>query len=182
MPLPFLEPAVFLAGTGVPDWLTVADRRCGCVEHAEAFSAMPIRVCGRGGRCPAHIRDERAFSCHPRVCRNFAGVERTGPRSVGRRKRGQAPFAGTALRVFAQRSLSPFPPAFLAICWPEVLLDAALIADDPSRLSEYYRVLGEVDRGEWRRRSTAWPLAPPGAGRFYRAIFAASASCGTTGQ
>ena len=36
-------------------------------------------------------------------------------------------------------------PAFLGHLLVELLLDAALIADDPSRLSEYYRVLGEVD-------------------------------------
>ena len=28
--LPFLDRPYFVAGTAVPDWLTVADRRCGC--------------------------------------------------------------------------------------------------------------------------------------------------------
>jgi hypothetical protein len=35
--------------------------------------------------------------------------------------------------------------AFLGHLLTEVLLDAALVADDPARLTEYYRVLQEVD-------------------------------------
>ena len=36
-------------------------------------------------------------------------------------------------------------PAFLGHLLVELLLDAALVADDPSRLTEYCRVLEEVD-------------------------------------
>jgi hypothetical protein len=38
-------------------------------------------------------------------------------------------------------------PAFLGHLLLEVLLDAALIADDPDRLTEYYRVLDAIDAG-----------------------------------
>ena len=38
-------------------------------------------------------------------------------------------------------------PAFLGHLLVEILLDAALIADDPGRLTEYYQALNEVDCG-----------------------------------
>ena len=53
-----------------------------------------------------------------------------------------------------------FRPAFLGHILVEILLDAALIADDPGRLDAYYAAHDAVD-GQWSRRpSTAWPGVP----------------------
>ena len=38
-------------------------------------------------------------------------------------------------------------PAFLGHLLVEVLLDDALIAEQPERLTEYYRILGGIDPG-----------------------------------
>ena len=99
-----------------------------------------------------------------------------------------------ATRAFAETSLeltvrvrdalggeTGLRPAFLGHLLVELLLDAALIADDPGRLD---RVLPRVGRG--RRPAGRGGRQPHGApadraaGRRSSSCFAANASCGIT--
>ena len=127
--LPFLEQPYFLAGTGVPDWLTVADRSLRLrSRNVEPFSDDPDPcVAGVAGGVLRHLGDDARFH---------------------------------ATRAFAETSLeltvrvrdvlgaeAGLRPAFLGHLLVELLLDAALATDDPAQLTEYYRVLGQLDRG-----------------------------------
>ncbi len=125
--LPFLDQPYFLAGTGVPDWLTVADRPV----RMRTKLAEPLR--DHEDPCTAavaagvlqHLRDDARFHATRAFVetsmeltvriRDFFGVE-TGMR-----------------------------PAFLGHLLTELLLDAVLAADDLNRLTEYYRILASID-------------------------------------
>ena len=124
--LPFLDRPPFVAGTGVPDWLTVIDRRVRLrARHAEAFCDDPDPcVAAVAAGVLQHLRDDARFH----ASRAFA--ETSLELTVRVR---DALGADTGMR-----------PAFLGHLLVELLLDAALVADDPERLTEYYRVLGEV--------------------------------------
>jgi len=125
--LPFLDQPYFLAGTGVPDWMTVADRPARLrSRHAELFQgdADPCVAAVAGGVLQ-HLRDDAHFH-------------------------GTRAFAETSLElaVRVRDALAAEPgmrPAFLGHLLVELLLDDALIAEQPDRLTEYYRILGEVD-------------------------------------
>jgi hypothetical protein len=127
--LPFLDQPYFLAGTGVPDWLTVADRPLRLrSKHAEALRDDPDPcVAAVAGGILQHLRDDACFH-------------------------GTRTFAETSLELTVRvRDVlggeTGMRPAFLGHLLLELLLDAALIADDPDRLTQYYRVLAEVDSG-----------------------------------
>jgi len=122
-----LDRPYFLAGTCVPDWLSVADRSLRLKSrHAEAY-------CGDGDPAVAelsagvlqHLRDDAQFHA---------------PRA----------FAETSLELAARvrdalGDETEMRPAFLGHLLTELLLDAALIADAPERLTEYYRVLESIN-------------------------------------
>jgi hypothetical protein len=125
--LPFLDRPYFLAGTGVPDWLTVVDRQTRLrSKHAAAFQndPDPCLVAVASGVLQ-HLRDDARFH----ETRTFAETSLELTARVRDALGGE-----TGLR-----------PAFLGHLLTELLLDAALVADDPARLTEYYRVLEEVD-------------------------------------
>ena len=125
--LPFLNRPYFVAGTAVPDWLTVADRKVRLrSKHVEAFleDADPC-VAEVAGGILQHLRDDARFH----ATRAFAETSLELTVAVRDALAGE-----TGLR-----------PAFLGHLLVELLLDAALVADDPSRLTEYERVLEEVD-------------------------------------
>ena len=125
--LPFLDRPYFVAGTGVPDWLTVADRRVRIrSKHAEAFlnDADPCTAEVAAGALQ-HLRDDTRFH----ETRSFAETSLELTARVRDALGGE-----TGLR-----------PAFLGHLLTELLLDAALIADDPGRLTEYYQVLDQLD-------------------------------------
>lgn len=124
--LPFLDRPYFVAGTGVPDWLVVADRAVRLrTKHAEPFlEDQDSSVASLAGGILRHLSDDARFH----ASRAFAET------SLAMTVRVRDVLGGeTGLR-----------PAFLGHLLVEVLLDAALIADNPDRLTEYYRVLGEV--------------------------------------
>jgi hypothetical protein len=125
--LPFLDRPYFLAGTAVPDWLAVADRQLRLrSKHAEAFLGdADSGVADVAGGILQHLRDDAQFH----ATRAFA--ETSLELTVAAR---DALGGETGLR-----------PAFLGHLLLELLLDAALIADDPGRLGEYCRVLETVD-------------------------------------
>jgi hypothetical protein len=125
--LPFLDNPYFVAGTGVPDWLTVADRQTRVrLKQAQLFVADPDpRVAAVAGGTAQHIRDDLRFHA-------------------------TRAFAETTLELAAQarRMLDAdlgFRAGFLAHLLVEVLLDATLIADQPGRLESYYLALETVD-------------------------------------
>jgi hypothetical protein len=147
--LPFLDRPYFLAGTAVPDWLAVADRPLRLrSKHAEPFCSDPdpcIAEVAAGVR--QHLRDDARFH----ETRAFAET------SLELVARSRDALAGeTGLR-----------PAFLGHLLVELLLDAALIADNHGRLTEYYRVLDEID-ARWVEAAVN-RMAPRPTGRL--AIF-----------
>lgn len=124
---PFLDRPYFMAGTAVPDWLTVADRKVRLrSKHAAPLLAdadpLVVEVIAGGLqhlRDDAHFHETRAFV---ETCWELTG------------------------RVRDVLGGDPgMRPAFLGHLLTEVLLDAALIAEDADRLECYYRVLDEVD-------------------------------------
>jgi hypothetical protein len=127
--LPFLDRPYFMAGTGVPDWLTVADRPLRLrSRQAEAFRDDPDPlVAAVAGGILRHLRDDAQFH----ATRAFAETSLEMTVMVRDALGGE-----TGLR-----------PAFLGHLLTELLLDAVLVADDPGRLTEYYRVLGQIDPG-----------------------------------
>jgi hypothetical protein len=168
--LPFLNRPNFMAGTGVPDWLMVADRQVRLrSKHVEA-------ILGKMGT--GHSQDG-----------GFVGYEQVGLEPVPifsevaagilQHLRDDAQFHRT--RAFAETSLAMtveardalgretgLRPFFLGHLLVEVLLDSALIADDPDRLSTYYRVLERVD-GE-RIQAAVNRMAPRPTRRLARFI------------
>jgi hypothetical protein len=124
---PFLDDPYFAAGTGVPDWLSVVDRRVRVrPKRAEAFveDADPcVASVARG--VLQHVRDDLHFH----ETRAFAEL------SLG---------LTASVRELLDAE-SGFRPNFLGHLLVEVLLDASLAAEAPDRVEAYYRVLDSVD-------------------------------------
>lgn len=127
--LPFLEgDPYFVAGTAVPDWMSVADRpvrvRAKLAEPLAAETSDPMIRSVAGGALQ-HLRDDDWFH----GSRGFAEV--TGELT-------------TAFR----RCLGPehpMPCGFLGHIVTELLLDAQLIARYPAALDRYYDCLDAID-------------------------------------
>lgn len=123
----YVDDPYFLAGTAVPDWLNVVDRR--------------VRVRSRQA-------EPHCASADPRTARLAAGIMQ--------HHRDDAWFHGT--QAFAELSLTlcqltrrdlgtddGFRPHFLGHILVELLLDAALIAEAPQQLEDYYQAFDQVD-------------------------------------
>lgn len=119
----FVDDPYFLAGTAVPDWLNVVDRK----------------VRARSRQAAMFVED-----ADPRLARIAAGIVQ--------HHRDDAWFHGTP--AFAELSLEfsrmlrgrlpddeGFRPHFLGHILVEILLDAALIADNPPALETYYAAM-----------------------------------------
>jgi len=125
--LPFLDRPYFAAGTGVPDWLTVADRKVRPrSKHVLPFmEAAEANTAAVAGGILQHLRDDARF--HETRAFVETSLELTG-------------------RV---RDLlgaeSGFRPHFLGHFLVEVLLDASLVAENTGKMEEYYQVLEAVD-------------------------------------
>jgi hypothetical protein len=125
--LPFRDRPCFLAGTCVPDWLSVADRRLRLrSKHIEPFRRNddPCTAEVAAGVLQ-HLQDDARFH----ETRAFAETSLTLTAHARDALDGE-----TGLR-----------PAFLGHLLTEVLLDAALIADGQEGLIEYYHVLDRLD-------------------------------------
>jgi hypothetical protein len=126
----FLDRPYFAAGTAVPDWLTVADRKVRLrSKHVEPSceDADPI-VAEVAGGILRHLEDDARFH----ETRSFA----------------ETSLAMTALVRDALGGEMGLRPAFLGHLLVELLLDDALVADAPERLTEYYRALDAVDAAQ----------------------------------
>jgi hypothetical protein len=123
----FIDDPYFLAGTAVPDWLNVVDRR--------------VRV--RSKQAQLHVD-----SADPRTARVAAGIVQ--------HCRDDDWFHGT--RAFAELSLElchllkaelpaddGFRPHFVGHILVEILLDSALISDDPQLLDGYYAAMESLE-------------------------------------
>jgi hypothetical protein len=118
----------FIAGTAVPDWMSVADRPVRVrAKLAEALLTMPLEPAmehvARGAL--QHLHDDGWFHATP------AFHEVT-----------------TALALRFRQALGPehpLPCGFLGHIVCELLLDAALIERHPDELARYYEQLTRVD-------------------------------------
>jgi hypothetical protein len=117
----------FLAGTAVPDWLTVCDRHCRVrAKIVEDFfdDADPVTAAVARGAVQ-HIRDDTRFHESQAFVESMVAMTTLARRVLG--------------------SETGFRPAFLGHLLVEVLLDAELTNRDPHRLDRYYRLLDQVD-------------------------------------
>ena len=125
--LKFLDRPWFAASTGIPDWLTVCDRRVRMrTKHATPFlqDADPTVVAVAGGVIQ-HLEDDAWFH----TTRTFAETS-------------------LAITVLARDALDGergLRPSFLGHLLTEVLLDAVLIAQHPQELARYYALLDQID-------------------------------------
>lgn len=122
-----LQDPLVLAGTAVPDWLCVVDRRVRVTSRGAArfLGAADSRVAAVAAGIVQHHRDDDWFhgtsafselsSRFTLEARDFLGCE------------------------------EGFRASFLGHILVEILLDAALIAEAPQRLEAYYRALESLD-------------------------------------
>jgi hypothetical protein len=125
----FLDRPYFLAGTALPDWLSVVDRRV----RLRARQVHPFAV-GSGGPAAElaagvlqHLDDDDWFHNTPA----FA-------------------VASAQLTILIRQALPAddgHRPAFLGHILTEMLLDAVLIEREPERLTRYYAALSQLDAG-----------------------------------
>jgi hypothetical protein len=125
--LRFLENPYFLAGTALPDWLSVVDRHARVTsKSAQRFvdhdDAVLVAV-ARGAI--QHHRDDDWFHRTPAFLHLNLELSR----------------AIRALLVGDEG----FRPSFLGHILVEILLDAVLIEEAPSALAEYYRLLDSLN-------------------------------------
>lgn len=128
----FLDDAYFLAGTAVPDWLSVVDRRVRARSRlAEPWvDASDPQVAAVARGIMQHHHDDQWFH------QTLAFAELSLQFTVAIRDRLQ------------EESRQPEPglrPSFLGHILVEILLDAALMHDQPSLLDDYYRAIDGLD-------------------------------------
>lgn len=123
----FTHRPYFLAGTAVPDWLNVVDRRVR-VRTKQALpwtaDADPV-VAELAAGIVQHHRDDGWFH----ETRAFTELS----------------WQLTTLVRDALPGDEGFRPSFLGHILVELLLDAELIAEDPARLDDYYAALDALD-------------------------------------
>ncbi|QDU77772.1 hypothetical protein Pan97_48510 [Bremerella volcania] len=124
---PFLDQPYFLAGTAVPDWLNVVDRKC----RARSKKALPL--CESSDAMEAQVA--AGIVQHHADDDWFHRTEEFNRLQWDFTKR---------IRDFLGKD-SGLRPSFLGHILVELLLDSALIEDDPDELDAYYAALKEVD-------------------------------------
>lgn len=123
----FLDRPEFVAGTAVPDWLSVADRKVRFrPKQLEPWRNDPDpRLAELASGVWQHLEDDGWFH----ATRGFAEVT-----------------AELATRF--REAIGPgdgFRCGFLGHIVTEMLIDGVLIDDEPQRLVEYYRVMDAID-------------------------------------
>ena len=123
----FLDNPYYLAGTAVPDWLSVVDRRCRArAKKAANFveSENSVEAMIAAGVIQHHVDDDW-----------FHRNEEFN--------RLQWDFT-SRIRDFLGKD-SGLRPSFLGHILIELLLDSTLIEDQPGQLDEYYSVLSQIE-------------------------------------
>ena len=125
--LRFVDRPWFLAGTAVPDWLSVVDRRMRMRQRlvtpfADGSGSVVAEVAAGALQ---HLDDDQSFH----RCRAFMEV------------------SGTLASGFRDRLPEgpEYRPGVLGHITCELVLDGVLIDRDPGRLEQYYDALGRVD-------------------------------------
>jgi hypothetical protein len=139
----FLDDPYFLAGTAVPDWLSVANRKVRA-QRARAldFVASPdLRVAAVAQGIIQHHHDDAWF--HNTDAFNLRSWEIT------------------VLCAAALPKDEGFRPSVLGHILLELLLDAALIEADPPRLQRYYAAMETVDAPTVQRAVSEIACRPP---------------------
>lgn len=122
----FLHDPYVLAGTAVPDWLNVADRRVRVRgKHAQLHVAAEQPLAAVAAGIVQHHQDDAWF--HETRAFHDLSLE------ITLRCRDALP------------ADEGFRPSFLGHILVEMLLDAALIAARPEELDAYYAALSRVD-------------------------------------
>jgi hypothetical protein len=124
----FLDSPLFLAGTAVPDWLSVVNRRVRARSRlvqpiVDATDCNVVRDVGRG--ILQHHQDDDTFH----RCESFQQMEA----QLSARFRRQMP------DKYDHR------PGFLGHIVVELMLDATLVARDETLLNRYYSAMSLVD-------------------------------------
>jgi len=131
----FLDRPRFVAGTALPDWLSASDRRSrlrrAAVEGIEGDLAAGVR---------RHMDDDAWFHSTEAFQRSEADLTEMVRCAHRDEPRQRAWFFGHVL--------------------VEMLLDAWLIEQDPSRLNDYYDALSAADLGGVREESAPWLTQP----------------------
>ncbi len=151
--LPFLDEPYLAAGTAVPDWLSVVDRRVRVTQRRAAAlrgDGDPITAAVARG-IVQHFYDDARFH----GSRAFAELSlELAVRSRGLLEAG-----------------SGYQPAFLGHLLVEVLLDAALAEQSAGRLEAYYQALAAVDPQRIERVVAAISSRPPGGLALFVAAY-----------
>lgn len=123
----FLDRPYFLAGTAVPDWLNVVDRKCRCrSKKAQPLvdSANPLEAEVAAGIVQHHADDDW-----------FHRTEEFNRLQWDFTKR---------IRDHLGKD-SGLRPSFLGHILVELILDSVLMEDDPDELDAYYSAFNEID-------------------------------------
>jgi hypothetical protein len=123
----FVGDPYFLAGTAVPDWLSIVDRR--------------VRVRARGTQPFATDDDPRVAAVARGILQHLADDDWFHQTPAFHELNVR--FTGELRQVLADDE--GYRPAFLGHILVEILLDAVLIDAEPERLEGYYATLLEVD-------------------------------------
>jgi hypothetical protein len=125
----FLDRPFFLAGTALPDWLSIADRRV----RLRARNVLPFA--DDTGTPAAEIA---------------AGVLQHLADDAWFHKTAAFAVASAELTVLLRRAIPAddgYRPAFLGHILTEILLDSILIERHPLKLADYYAALSRLDAG-----------------------------------
>jgi len=122
-----IERPYLLAGTAVPDWLSVVDRRA----RARSRAARPF----------LHARDQRLVDLATGILKHHADDD------WFHRTRAFAELNWEFTVAIRDRLPADdgLRPSFLGHILVELLLDAELIDADPGRLDAYYAAIGRLD-------------------------------------
>lgn len=123
----FLDRPEFVAGTAVPDWLSVADRKVRLrPKHLEPWQAdVDARTSELANGIAQHLKDDDWFHATRGFAEVTAELATLFRKSVG---------TGDGFRC-----------GFLGHIVTEMLIDAVLIEESPDRLHRYYQLLDSID-------------------------------------
>lgn len=147
--LPFLDAPYFAAGTAVPDWLSVVDRRVRLRQrHLEGFlEDQDSLLASLAGGVRQHLADDDDFHRTPAFSQALGEM--------------------TQLVRSVLDGDTRVPTQFLAHLLIEVLLDADLVARFPQQTEVYYRLMDSVDSARIEAAvATMAPRPAAGLGEF----------------